>query len=59
MLDEQVQEPDFVVFYLWQRGHDVVGYEVGAPGFGREREGLLEPARMGAGVSLGGCMKVG
>jgi hypothetical protein len=33
VLDEEVEEPDFVGFYFWQCGDDVVGYEVGAARF--------------------------
>ena len=32
MLQEQVQEAAFHVFDLRERGHDVLGYEVGAAG---------------------------
>lgn len=43
VLDEEIQQSDFVGRDLRERGGDVVGYEVGAPCGGGEREGLLEP----------------
>lgn len=52
VLDEKVEEPDFVVFELGEFFRDDVGDEVGAAGFRREGEGLLKPAH-------GVCLRLG
>jgi len=41
VLDEEVQDADFVGFELGELAGDFVGYEVAAAGFGGEGEGFL------------------
>lgn len=43
VLDEQVQQADFVGAQFGKLGHDVVGDQVAATAARGEREGLLEP----------------
>lgn len=43
MLDEQIQESNFIVFDFGDRRNDMISDEVGATGFGGERNGLLGP----------------
>ena len=43
VLDEEVEQPGFVVFNLRELFQDCVGYEVGAPAARGEGELLLEP----------------
>lgn len=55
MLDEEGQQPDFVVLDLGELFGDGVGYEVGAAGARGEREGFLVPGGMiSGGIVLGG-----
>lgn len=41
MLNEQMQNSNFIVFNFGERGDDVVGNEVGTPRFGRKGESFL------------------
>ena len=43
MLDEEVEDADFVLLDLREFFEDVVGDQVAAARAGREREGFLEP----------------
>ena len=47
VLDEEVQQPDFVGFEFGERRHDLVRYEVAAAGFGGQRDCFLKPGHAG------------
>lgn len=47
MLDEEIEEADFVVLQFRKIVGDLVGDEVAAPRFGGQRDGLLEPGHLG------------
>ena len=47
MLYKQIEQPNLIVLDLWEFARYGVGYEVGTPRFGGEREGFLEPCHAG------------
>jgi hypothetical protein len=66
MLDEEVEEPDFVGFELGERFDDKVRYEVGPSGFGGQSEVFLSERHLsvvvvvkmeGCGISTGGVFR--
>ena len=54
VLDEQVQQADFVVAQFGELGGDVVGDQVAAARARGEREGFLEPGHGGGSCCCGG-----